>query len=228
MDDADLKRVAEAATPGPWADPWHAARGPSWGINTADPHNLRHIASVPTEQEEDALFIATFDPPTVLSLLARLSAAEAEIARRDAVAQASWGDQKDEHTEAIRAAHPTRTDDFETYDTALAMIGTRHGKYELVNLVNWLLARAKAAEAQASPHELAELRGDRKTLIDAGFQNAEAVLARVGVLEEALRVQRGYVWMWTGDVDCGVSPTIASLQGAKYSIDAALTQEPTP
>ena len=170
MDDAELKRVAEAATPGPWANPWHAARGPSWGINTADPHNLRHIASVPTEQEEDALFIATFDPPTVLSLLARLSAAEAEIARRDAVAQASWGD----------------------------------------------------------PHELAELRGDRKTLIDAGFQNAEAVLARVGVLEEALRVQRGYVWMWTGDVDCGVSPTIASLQGARYSIDAALTQEPTP
>ena len=79
MDDADLKRVAEAATPGPWADPWHAARGPSWGINTADPHNLHHIASVPTEQEADATYIATFDPVTVLNLLSRLSAAEARV-----------------------------------------------------------------------------------------------------------------------------------------------------
>lgn len=69
-----------------------------------------------------------------------------EIARRDAVAKASWGDQKDQHTDAIRAAHPTYTKDFETYEAALAMVGTRHGKYELVNMANWLLARATRAE----------------------------------------------------------------------------------
>lgn len=77
---------------------------------------------------------------------ARATRAEEEIARRDAVAKASWGDQKDQHTDAIRAAHPTYTKDFETYEAALAMVGTRHGKYELVNLVNWLLARATRAE----------------------------------------------------------------------------------
>ena len=77
---------------------------------------------------------------------ARATRAEEEIARRDAVAKASWGDQKDQHTDAILAAHPTYTKDFETYEAALAMVGTRHGKYELVNLVNWLLARATRAE----------------------------------------------------------------------------------
>ena len=72
----------------------------------------------------------------------------AEIARRDAVATARWHDQTDEHSEAISAAHPTYTKRFEAYDRALAMIGNRHGKYELVNLANWLLARAETAEAQ--------------------------------------------------------------------------------
>lgn len=83
--------------------------------------------------------------------LAKLQAerdeAIAEIARRDAVAKASWGDQADEHTDAIRAAHPTRTKQYETWDRALAMVGKRHGKYELVDLVNWLLVRAE----QGSP-----------------------------------------------------------------------------
>ena len=72
----------------------------------------------------------------------------AEIARRDAVAKAKWGDQADEHSEAISAAHPTYTKLFEPYNRALAMIGNRHGKYELVNLANWLLVRAETAEAQ--------------------------------------------------------------------------------
>ena len=77
---------------------------------------------------------------------ARATRAEEEIARRDAVAKASWGDQKDQHTDAILAAQPTYTKDFETYNTALAMVGNRHGKYELVNMANWLLARATRAE----------------------------------------------------------------------------------
>ena len=66
---------------------------------------------------------------------------------------ASWGDQKDEYTPAIKAAHPTRTKRFEIWDRALAMIGKRHGKYELVDLTNWLLVRAEDAEAALKAKE---------------------------------------------------------------------------
>jgi hypothetical protein len=79
-------------------------------------------------------------------LSVQLALARAEIARRDAVACAVWGDQEDEHTEAINAAHPAHSKDYETFDRALAMVGKRHGKYELVALVNWLLGRAERAE----------------------------------------------------------------------------------
>lgn len=71
---------------------------------------------------------------------ARAERAEAEIARRDAVAAEAWGDQRDEYSDAIAAAHPMRTQDHDTFAKALAMVGKRHGKYELVGLVNWLLA----------------------------------------------------------------------------------------
>ncbi len=68
MDDAELKRVAEAATPGPWD--YDAGDFSIFALETF----------VPLEYTEaNAIFIATFDPPTVLSLLSRLSAAEARV-----------------------------------------------------------------------------------------------------------------------------------------------------
>jgi hypothetical protein len=68
MDDADLKRVAEAATPGPWD--YDAGDFSIFALETF----------VPLEYTEaNATYIATFDPPTVLSLLSRLSAAEARV-----------------------------------------------------------------------------------------------------------------------------------------------------
>jgi hypothetical protein len=57
----------------------------------------------------------------------------------------SMSDKDDEFTDRIDAAHPTCTnkhDDPECwarYSMALEMIGNRHGKYALVDLVNWLL-----------------------------------------------------------------------------------------
>lgn len=83
-------------------------------------------------------------------LKGELEEARAEIAQRDAVAKAAWGDQRDEHSDAIDAAHPCETKDFASFDTALTMVGKRRGKYELVGLVNWLLVRAQSSEAQVS------------------------------------------------------------------------------
>lgn len=85
-----------------------------------------------------------------------------EIARRDAVAKAAWGDQEDEHTAAIEAAHPVNTKNHAVFDRALSMVGTRHGKYELVGLVNWLLACIEAAEAKfAALHPSNPAGGER-------------------------------------------------------------------
>lgn len=54
----------------------------------------------------------------------------------------------DEHTKAIKAAHPLRTGNHERYARAQEMVSARHAKAELIELVNWLLMRAEAAESQ--------------------------------------------------------------------------------
>lgn len=55
-----------------------------------------------------------------------------------------WRDnEKDQWSEQIEAAHPTKTKDFRTYTTALDMVSKRRDKYALVDLVNWLLTRSK-------------------------------------------------------------------------------------
>jgi hypothetical protein len=163
MDDADLKRVAEAATPGPWQ--MNGARGKFAELNDRSQfHSVGPdadaVAAVFYDPKThvgfmDAKFIALANPATVLSLLARLSAAEAEIAQLT-----------------------LENDD--------------------------LRAEAKRWGADANAAE-----------------------ARVGVLEEVLRLQRGYVAVWMGDVECGVKPTLGSLQDAKDHIAQALTHEPT-
>lgn len=80
--------------------------------------------------------------------LSALKSTQEEVKRRDDVARAAWGDQEDEHTPAIEAAHPCSSGDHDTFAKALAMVGKRHGKYELVALVNWLLSRALKAEQE--------------------------------------------------------------------------------
>jgi hypothetical protein len=43
----------------------------------------------------------------------------------------------------IEDALPDFTNDFKSYDLAVKLVGERHDKYDLVDLVNWLLARIK-------------------------------------------------------------------------------------
>lgn len=54
-----------------------------------------------------------------------------------------YGDRRDEFSFLIDAAHPTNTDDHETYALAMKMVGNRHSKGALVDLVNWLLTMRK-------------------------------------------------------------------------------------
>ena len=50
-----------------------------------------------------------------------------------------WRDVRDEWSEAIEAAFPTRSGSHAEYAMAMKMVGHRHSKGELVALVNWLL-----------------------------------------------------------------------------------------
>lgn len=85
----DLEAVARDATPGPWiADPPSA-----WDTDDVGGYQLQAAVRVKDSgsitwddhggevfKPADAEFIATFDPPTVLALIAKLREAEAVIA----------------------------------------------------------------------------------------------------------------------------------------------------
>lgn len=60
-----------------------------------------------------------------------------------AVVSDQWEDVRDGWTDAINAAHPTRSGSHTEYGLAMTMVGHRHSKGELVGLVNWLLVRLK-------------------------------------------------------------------------------------
>ena len=50
----------------------------------------------------------------------------------------------------MTAAHPAYTKDHDTFQKAMDLLGKRHGKYELVGLVNWLLVERAKAESLLS------------------------------------------------------------------------------
>jgi hypothetical protein len=59
-----------------------------------------------------------------------------------------WKDRPDEWTDDILAVHPVNSTDPERHNRftlAMKMVGNRHGKYELVGLVHWLLTRLDEA-----------------------------------------------------------------------------------
>lgn len=93
----------------------------------------------------------TMEPDTWLALN-QLPALLSEIAAlRAKTDPANWNDREDEWSKDIEAAHPvnsTAPDRHKHFDTAMSMVGNRHGKYALVGLVHWLLTRATQAERQ--------------------------------------------------------------------------------
>jgi hypothetical protein len=70
--------------------------------------------------------------------------------------QQEWPDDKvDEWTALIEAAHPLKTKAYAQWDTAMRMVGNRHSKGALVELVCWLLQRAESASPSSSVLERA-------------------------------------------------------------------------
>jgi hypothetical protein len=65
--------------------------------------------------------------------------------------------------EAIKAAHPLRTGRHDLYQEAMRLVGERHAKGDLVELVNWLLSRIDDAAAEV---------GRLRTLIVEAAKNA--------------------------------------------------------
>src|SRR5690606_964540 len=83
-----LEATARAATPGPWEADDNMPFSPELqGIFA--PEQRRYVLKVDfgdqPESPADAEHIATFDPPTVLALIARLREAEAVIEAIDAI-----------------------------------------------------------------------------------------------------------------------------------------------
>ena len=64
--------------------------------------------------------------------------------------QKAWDDDKAiPEDAAIKAAHPLRSGRHDIYQEAMRMVGAKHSKGGLVELVNWLLVRAAKAEESA-------------------------------------------------------------------------------
>ena len=57
-------------------------------------------------------------------------------------------DKCDRWTPMIEASHPLKTGAHDAYATAMEMVGNRHSKGSLVDLVCWLVQRVNVAEAQ--------------------------------------------------------------------------------
>lgn len=55
----------------------------------------------------------------------------------------SWEDRKDEWSESIADAFPTRSGSHDEWGVAMQMVGNRRSKTELIALVNWLLLRMR-------------------------------------------------------------------------------------
>lgn len=86
----NLRKIAEAATPGPWTV--MDVNDPGEGVNFIDVHQdgkswevvSRRLPDRHDDRDQmsaDATHIATFDPPAVLALLSRLEQAEQAAAR---------------------------------------------------------------------------------------------------------------------------------------------------
>jgi hypothetical protein len=103
--------------------------------------DIKQLPRVPTDEMKEKAELARqlwmlnkIEDRTVAIYQAMYDAAPEPI-------EESWGDVTDEFTEAINAAHPCETENYEDYAKAHSMVSNRHSKSALVDLVNWLLVR---------------------------------------------------------------------------------------
>lgn len=111
----ELRKVAEAATPGPWVARDFSetysdgSRTEAWSVEA----NETPVVDVAFDRDygspmggaesADARHIATFDPPTVLALLDRVAELEAVVGRVEALCAGAWWT-GEVHRDDIRAA----------------------------------------------------------------------------------------------------------------------------
>ena len=81
LDLAQLRGVAEEATPGPWEAKPYLYGVRDGRIRVTSPSDGNEYNLVETVLPENAAHIATFDPPAVMGLIDRLEAAEAAVQR---------------------------------------------------------------------------------------------------------------------------------------------------
>lgn len=86
----------------------------------------------------------------ILRLLDRILALQGENqelknTRHQPEVSEKWEDNNDKYSDDIAEVHPATCEnpDHETYEKAVQMVSNRHSKYELVDLVNWLLVKDK-------------------------------------------------------------------------------------
>lgn len=89
-----------------------------------------------------------------------IAATEESLCISDAAATQEpdhWNDRDDQWTEEIKASHPVKTKAYHHYDTAMKMVGARHSKGALVDLVCWLLQKADTHPQPKAEHWDADL-----------------------------------------------------------------------
>jgi Ead/Ea22-like protein len=160
---SELKRVAEEATPGPWfrtMTPFgyaveNVTKAACMFDDNGAPRAFTNLS------ETDATFIATFNPATVLQLLARLDEVErvaeaALVERLKRLADRAWENADKAPTATQRTAHADMAAFYDEAATALARLDEVERERDEANRQRGLLAdralaehqRALAAEAQ--------------------------------------------------------------------------------
>jgi hypothetical protein len=103
-----------------------------------------------TDERIDALFAEKHDPKqSPWDNWRRFARAiQAELSALPAAQPVAWEDKRDRWSPMIDASHPMETGAHDAYATAMEMVGNRHSKGELVELVCWLVQRVDMAEDQ--------------------------------------------------------------------------------
>ncbi len=100
-----------------------------------------------------------------------------QAGRNHPIEESPWKDTPDQWSEAIAAAHPTKTKDFATQDIAREMVGNRHSKGALIDLVNWLLVE-KQKPIEVSLEEAA------RALCKTDGKDYDAIKSWIGTVDD--------------------------------------------